>query len=101
MWWCSSPWFRLPEVAQLGGGLTPAEVRILPPPLVYPRLKPSQGLLRVAERGSFPFAISGRTAKNFDRARHVVVLSRRNKTGAWRVSEKTFSRQFVNRGARI
>ena len=27
------------EVAQLGDGLTPVEVRILPPPLVYPRLK--------------------------------------------------------------
>ena len=33
-------WFRLPEAAQLGGGLrTPAEVQILPPPLVYPRLR--------------------------------------------------------------
>ena len=26
------------EVAQLEDGLTPVEVRILPPPLVYPRL---------------------------------------------------------------
>jgi hypothetical protein len=42
----------LPEAAQLGGGLTPVEVRILPPPLVYPRLKLSHGLHRAAERRS-------------------------------------------------
>ena len=33
----------VPEAAHLGDGLTPVEVRILPPPLSHLRLKPPQG----------------------------------------------------------
>ena len=39
----------VPEAAHLGDGLTPVEVRILPPPLSHLRLKPPQGFHRVVD----------------------------------------------------
>ena len=42
-------WLRLLEAAHLGDGLTPVEVRILPPPLSHLRLKPPQGFNRLVD----------------------------------------------------